>query len=166
MFFIIIGDTTTPSATENDNPEFVGYIHNISPIKRDCYFDFELQGKEKTVRGVCFSPPKLKRFLELSSAGSPVKIKKFRNDTKSNSEDILMGSDVSVEPFPAIDFPKVEKPTTMNLSTIKSSRPGQTVTVSAKVSHLHPSKSVGSNNTNVQNGMIVDPSGTMKLSLW
>ena len=165
MFFII-GDTTTPSATENDNPEFVGYIHNISPIKRDRYFDFELQGKEKTVRGVCFSPPKLKRFSELSSAGSPVKIKKFRIDTKSNSEDILMGSDVSVEPFPAIDFPKVEKPTTMNLSTIKSLRPGQTVTVTAKVSHLHPCKSVGSNNTNLQNGMIVDPSGTMKLSLW
>ena len=76
---------------------------------------------------MCFSPPKLKRFSELSSAGSPVKIKKFCIDTKSNSEDILMGSDVSAEPFPAIDFPKVEKPTTMNLSTIKSLRPGQSL---------------------------------------
>ena len=113
-----------------------------------------------------FSPPKLKRFSELSSTDSPVKIKKFRIDTNSNAEDLLMGSDVSVEPFPTIDFPKVNKPTTMNLGTIKSLRPGQTVTVTAKVSHLHPSKSVGSNNTRVQNGMIVDPSGTMKLTLW
>ena len=77
-----------------------------------------------------------------------------------------MGSDVSVEPFPSIDFPIVEKPTTINLSTIKSLCPGQTVTVVAKVTHVHPSKCVGPNNTKVQNGVIVDPSGTMKLTLW
>ena len=110
---------------------------------------------------VCFSPPKLKRFSELSSTDSPVKIKKFCIDRNLNAEDLLMGSDVSVEPFP-----KVNKPITMNLGTIKSLHPGQTVTVTAKVSHLHPSKNVGSNNTRVQNGMIVDPSGTMKLTLW
>ena len=48
--------------------EFVAYIHNNnycgcmlqtpwspwSPLKKGSYFDCQLQGKEKTVRGVCF----------------------------------------------------------------------------------------------------------------
>jgi DNA-directed RNA polymerase subunit RPC12/RpoP len=72
----------------------------------------------------------------------------------------------TLNPFPSIDFPIVEKPTTINLSTIKSLCPGQTVTVVAKVTRVHPSKCVGPNNTKVQNGVIVDPSGTMKLTLW
>ena len=90
--------------------EFVAYIHNISPLKKGSYFDCQLQGKEKTVRGVCFSPPKLKRFTSLSEANSPVKIKKFRIDTKSNAEDLLMGHDVTIEHFPAVDFDKVKQP--------------------------------------------------------
>ena len=148
--------------------EFVGYIQNISPLKKGSYFDCKLQGKEKTVRGVCFSPPQLKRFTSLSRANSPVKIKKFRIDTKSNTEDLLMSHDVTIEHFPAIDFDKVKLPRTMNLSTIKSVCPGQIVTVTAKVTHLYPSKIVGSKNLHVQlqHAIIADPSGTMKMTLW
>ena len=109
-----------PAAAEVANAEFVGYIHNISPIKKERYFDFQLQGKHKTVCGVCFSPQKQKNFSKFSNASSPTKIKEFHVNTNSNAEDLLMGSDVSVEPFPSIDFPIVEKPTTINLSTIKS----------------------------------------------
>ena len=111
---------TQKNLCDQATTEFVGYIHNLSPLKKGSYFDCQLQGKEKTVRGVCFSPPKLKRFTSLSEANSPVKIKKFRIDTKSNAEDLLMGHDVTIEHFPAIDFDKVKLPTTMNLSTIKS----------------------------------------------
>ena len=57
----------------------------------------------------------MKRFSEFSVAGSPVKIKKLRVDTNSNSEDYSMGSDVSLEPFPEIDFGKVDKSTKMDL---------------------------------------------------
>ena len=146
--------------------EFVGYIHNISPLKKGSYFDCQLQGKEKTVRGVCVSPPKLKRFTSLSQANSPVKIKKFRIDRKSNAEDLLMGHDVTIEHFPATDFDKVKLPTTMNLSTIKSVCSGQIVTVTAKVTHLYPSKTVGSKNLQLQHAIIADPSGTMKMTLW
>lgn len=137
--------------------EFVGYIHNLSPLKKGSYFDCQLQGKEKTVQGVCFSPPKLKRFTSLSEANSTVKIKKFHIDTKSNAEDFLMGHDVTIEHFPAIDFDKVKLPTMMNLSTIKSVCPGQIVTVS---------KTVGSKNLQIQEAIIADPSGTMKMTLW
>ena len=148
--------------------EFVAYIHNISPLKKGSYFDCQLQGKEETVRGVCFSPPKLKRFTSLSQANSPVKIKKFRIDTKSNVEDLPMGHEVTIEHFPAIDFDKVKLPTTMNLSTIKSVCPGQIVTVTAKVTHfyMYLSKTVGSENLQLQHAIIADPSGTMKMTLW
>ena len=146
--------------------EFVAYVHNISPLKKGSYFDCQLQGKEETVRGVCFSPPKLKRFTSLSQANSPVKIKKFCIDTKSNAEDLPMGHEVTIEHFPAIDFDKVKLPTTMNLSTIKSVCPGQIVTVTAKVTHLYLSKTVGSENLQLQHAIIADPSGTMKMTLW
>ena len=145
--------------------EFVAYVHNISPLKKGSYFDCQLQGKEETVRGVCFSPLKLKRFTSLSQANSPVKIKKFGIDTKSNAEDLPMGHEVTIEHFPAIDFDKVKLPTTMNLSTIKSVCPGQIVTVTAKVTHLYLSKTVGSENLQLQHAIIADPSGTMKVTL-
>ena len=115
---------------------------------------------------MCFSPPKLKRFKSLSEANSPVKIKMFRSDTKSNAEDLLMGNDVTIEHYPAIDFDKVELPATMNLSTIKSVCLGQIVTVTVKVTHVYPSKTVGSKNLQLQQAIIADPSGTMKMTLW
>ena len=71
-----------------------------------------------------------------------------------------------IEHFPAIDFNKVKLSTTMNLLTIKSLCPGQIVTVTAKVTHLHPSKTVGSKNLQLQHAIIADPSGTMKMTLW
>lgn len=86
---------TQKNLCDQATTECVGYIHNLSPLKKGSYFDCQLQGKEKTVRGVCFLPPKLKRFTSLSEANSPVKIKKFRIDTKSNAEDLLMGHDVT-----------------------------------------------------------------------
>ena len=113
---------------------------------------------------MCFSPPKLKRFTSLSQANSPVKIKKFRIDTKSNAEDLPTGHEVTIEHFPAIDFDKVKLPTTMNLSTIKSVCPGQIVTVTAKVTHLYLSKTVSSENLQLQHAIIADPSATMKVT--
>ena len=77
-----------------------------------------------------------------------------------------MSHDVTIEHFPAIDFDKVKLPTTMNLSTIKSVCPGQIVTVTAKVTHLYPSKTVSSKNLQLQHAIIADPSGTMKMTLW
>ena len=79
---------------------------------------------------------------------------------------MLMGHDVTIEHFPPIDFDKVQLPTTMNLSTIKSVCPGQIVRVTAKVTHLYSSKTVGSKNLQIQHAIIADPSGTMKMTLW
>lgn len=122
--------------------EVAGYIHNVSPVKNGKYFDFQIQTKEKVMRGVCFSPPKVKRFAEFSESATPVKLKKFRLDTSANTEDLLMGHDVSLESLSELDFDKTTMPTSINLNTIKSVCIGQLVTVTAKVSRLHPPREV------------------------
>ena len=126
---------------------------------------FNCKPKKKTVRGVCFSPSHHKRFQEMSKISSPVKLKKFRLDTKSNSEDILMGNDVSVEECFA-DFEKIEMPTTLNLGNVKSVCLGQPVTVKAKVVSLHAQKHIRTKNLYLQEATLVDPHGKMKMMLW
>ena len=146
--------------------EISGYIHNLSPLKQGKFFDFQLQAQDRTVRGICFSPPKRKRFEQFSNAGSPVKIKKFRIDTKSNAEDYVMGNDVSIENCPDINFEKKEMATTMNISTAINSCIGQIVTLKGKVVYLHPAKYVGSQNLQMQEAVLVDPFSTTKFILW
>jgi len=69
-----------------------GYVHDVSPITNDKYFDFQLQMKQKTARAVCFSPPKRKYFSDYSASNTPVEIKKFK--------DLAMGNNVSVQYCP------------------------------------------------------------------
>lgn len=90
--------SSTDELQENVHKDEVpGYIHNVSPVKNGRYFDFQIQTKEKIMGGVCFSPPKVKRFTEFSESPTPVKLKKFRLDTSANTKDLLMGHDVSLD---------------------------------------------------------------------
>ena len=143
-----------------------GYVHNVSPIKNDKYFDFQLQMKHKTVRAVCFSPPKRKYFSEYSTSNTPVEIKKFKVDTNSNAEDLVMGNNVSVQYCPNIDFPKVEMPSSVTLATLSNVSVGQLVTVKAKVVHLSPIKVLQSKKLRMNQAHLVDPSGTIRIVLW
>lgn len=97
-----------------------GYVHNVSPIKNGKYFDFQLQMKHKTVRAICFSPPKRKYFSECSTSNTPVEIKKFKVDINSNAEDLVMGNNVAAQYYPNIDFPKVEIPSSVTLATLSN----------------------------------------------
>lgn len=87
--------------------EVIGYLHNLSPVKQGKFFDFQLQSKDRSFRGVCFSPGKRSLFAGLQADGSAVKIKKFRIDTRSNAEDLLMNNNVEIQQLPAAPFPKV-----------------------------------------------------------
>ena len=149
-----------------DELEAVGYLHNISPLRKGKYFDFQLQAKDRTVRGVCFSPPKRKLFLGLGESNSPVKIKKFRISTTSNTEDLVIGNDGSIDRCDDVDFEKEDIPSTMNISNAMSVCSGQTISVTGKVAHIYPTKEVGSKNLQMRNAVIVDPSGHTKLALW
>ena len=133
-----------PPHSTSSEPEAIGYLHKISPIKKGKYFEFQLQERSKTVRGVCFSLPKQKLFTELGLKDSPVKIKKYRVDSTAYSEDFLMGHDVVIDACHDVDFQKQHLPPTMNISNAKLVCPGRITTIKATVAHTHPAKQVSS----------------------
>lgn len=155
------------TSTTVQSSELVAYVHNVSPVKKGSYFECLLQTKDAVVRGVCFSLPKAKRFSEISNATSPVKLKKFKVDTSSNAEDVLMDRNIIIEEVTA-DFPRREMPTTTNLLSILKICVGQLTSVTAKVASIEPTKTINKNGEELvlQEVMLVDPSGTMKLVLW
>ena len=75
------------------------YIHNVSPVYYEKFFECQLQGRDQTItRAVCFSPRKRKIFADIySEKKSPIKVKKFNVDTSLNTNDMLMGDTVVVE---------------------------------------------------------------------
>ena len=112
--------------------------------------------KYSIVHGVCFSPPKLKRFKEARE----------KETAMSNMEGVVM--DTIIESTSVVNFPKSKLPQTLNLSTIPTLCVGQLISVTAKVAHVHPVKKVSSNGRDLKlrEVMLVDPSSTMKLVLW
>ena len=76
-----------------------------------------------------------------------------------------MGHDVVIDACHDVDFKKQHLPPTMNISNAKLVCPGQITTIKAKVAHTHPAKQVSSKNLLMQNVVIVDPSGTILLTL-
>ena len=164
IFFF--ADVKTAEHTDVTAEELVGYLHNVAPVNSvGRRFEFRFQTESKMIRGVCFSPTHQKRFHDISQSTSPVKLKKFSIDTKSNSEDILMGLDVCVEECSAT-FDKVEMPTTLNLSNVKSLCVGQQVTLKAKVVSVHASKHIKTKNLDLQEATLVDLHGSIKMILW
>ena len=112
--------TTTTSAVTQNN-EIVGYIHNVSPVYNEKFFECQLQGKDQTItRAVCFSPRKRKIFKDYSEKKSPIKVKEFNVDTSSNTNDILMGDSVVLEHYPQLDFSRSEIKSSTTLSSVKS----------------------------------------------
>ncbi len=77
-----------------------------------------------------------------------------------------MGRDVIVEEFAEpIDFKKEELPTNITASTVKSVCIGQVISMRAKVYDIGRVKIV-SQNLEMAEAHIVNPTGTIKLILW
>ncbi|CAH3167388.1 unnamed protein product, partial [Pocillopora meandrina] len=115
---------TTPETTVDkilQSAVATGYVHNVSQIKNGKYFDFQLQTKHKTIRAVCFSPPKRKYFSKYSKSNVPVELRKVR----------------IIQYYSNIDFPRVEIPSSVTLATLSSVCVGR---LEAKVLHLSPIK--------------------------
>ena len=71
MFFFFLSTVMAENLSHSDT--FAGYIHNVSPVYHDKYFEFQIQAKTETVRAVCFSPRKRKQFAAYDHNKSPVK---------------------------------------------------------------------------------------------
>ena len=143
-----------------------GYIHNVSPVYHDKYFEFQIQTESETVRAVCFSPRKRKQFAAYNQNNTPVKLKRFKIDTTSKAKDVLIGDDVFVEDCPNINFQKSELPSTMNIAVAKTVRVGQHVTVKVKVANLTEVKKDNFGRFNMVHAVLVDPSSSIKRILW
>ena len=141
-----------------------GYIHNVSPLKNN-HFDFQLQTKNKTIRAVCFDKSKKNHLEAFCKSKSPVKIKKFRLETKSNSEDLLMDKTVSIEEYSEIDFDRKDIPANLTISMLKSICIGQLVTVKAKLVSLGAVREVNNGRLKLI-GCLIDPTDSIKITIW
>ena len=137
--------------------QIIGYIHNVSPIKEGNFFDFQVQSKEKYLRGVCFAPAKRDLFQSVQDGGSPV-----------NTDDLLMSANVEVQQLTASPFPKVDIPSNFDLGMLKTIAAGQLITVKAKVTSLLEPKILQTSRGTLKmlEGQIVDTKGYSKIVFW
>ena len=115
------------------------------------------------MRGVCFAPAK--RELFQSVKGNSVRIKRFKIDQRSNTDDLLMSSNVEIQQLQEGPFPKVEIPSTFDLGMLKTIAAGQLITVKAKVTTLRTPAllQTGNDPSNTLEGQIVDANGYSKI---
>jgi len=76
-----------------------------------------------------------------------------------------MGCNVIIEDLQEIDLQKQELPTTMNASNATTVSPGKEITLKPTVAYIYPGKTVGKDNVIMQNAVVTDPRGTIKLTL-
>lgn len=153
--------TGAPSSSQ----EFVGYIHNVSAVYNEKFFQCQLQGRDESVtRAVCFSPSKRKIFADFQDKKSPIKIKRFKVDTNANTSDLLMGHDVIVEHYPELDFQRSQIQSSTTLLSVKSVRVGQHITVKAKLTNMSKQQKAG--DLTLVNCILLDPTASMKMVLW
>ena len=69
-----------------------------------------------------------------------MKIKRFRTDQKSDTDDLLVSANVEVQQLTAPPFPKVDIPSNFDLGMLKTIAAGQLITVKAKVTSLRDLK--------------------------
>ena len=140
---------------------------HVSPIKEGNFFDFQLQSKDKYMRGVSFAPAK--RELFQSVKGNPVRIKRFKIDQRSNTDDLLMSTNIEIQQLQEALFPKVEMPSTFDLGMLKTiAAHGQLITLKAKVTTLRTPAllQTGSGPLNMLERQIVDAKGYSKIIFW
>jgi hypothetical protein len=152
-----------------------GYVQNLSPVRvgpKKKFFDFHLQVEgKKSVRAICFSPAKRKLFDECEKNSTPVKIRKFMHDRKEGSTDILMSEYVIVEELKPEDVPFSKEellPSDLNVSMLASISPQQLISLKAKLIHVGEVETVKTPHSTLRkcDGLLVDPSGSVKITLW
>lgn len=118
---------------------------------------------KKTTGAVCLSPRKHNIFADYSEKKSPIKSKKFNVDNSSNTNDMLMGDTIVVEHYPELDISRSEIQSSTTLSSVKSVRIGQHVTVKAKVTNMSKEEKAG--DLTLVNCTLLEPSASIKMVL-
>ena len=100
------------------------------------YFNYCLEKKEETLRGVCFSPQKYTQVKTLEKTKSPVKLQHYK---MSSSNDIIIDQRSILSPMEKIQFEMSNIITANDLSNIgslMSVSANQLITLQAEVAHI------------------------------
>ena len=153
--------------------EIIGYVHDVSHVGKGetkNYFDFRLQTESSVIREVCFSPGKKRSFDEAALKKSPVKLKRFMDDKKPDSTDILMKEKVIIEELTEVNFQHRQiVPTDLDISKLNAIAPEQLITLKAKVISLQKPVTVTTHagtTLTKREGLLIDQQGTIKIVLW
>lgn len=97
------------SSKEGKTEDIECYMHNTSPLKwtRDKkrkYFDFQLQTEDDVIKGVCFSPEKREKIEHLDKTKSPVKIRKYGENSKFGSLNIVIERNTEIKVCTSASF--------------------------------------------------------------
>lgn len=84
-------------------------------------------------------------------------------DNSSNTNDMLMGDTIVVEHYPELDISRSEIQSSTTLSSVKSVRIGQHVTVKAKVTNMSKEEKAG--DLTLVNCTLLEPSASIKMVL-
>ena len=153
--------TSAPTTSK----EFLGYIHNVSAVYNEKFFNASCKGRMNQLPEPSASPlRKHKIFADFEEKKSPIKIKKFRVDTNANTSDLLMDHDAIVKHYPELDFKRAQIQSSNTLLSVKSVRIGQHVTVKAKVTNM--SKELKGGDLTLVNCTLLDPTPSIKMALW
>lgn len=115
--------------------DIVGYLH-VSPIKKSekvSYFAMSIQTSNNVIRGVCFSPIKHTHFKDISEKKSPVKVRQFKLDKKSDNDTVLMYHNVLLDSVDDINFAPKDIPSTNNIGSISALNTNQMISIKAKL---------------------------------
>ena len=79
------------------------FITNISPVKKENYFDMRLVPKTDTKRAVCFAVDRGEEFCAYQTQKFPAKTKSFSVNKEFGNDDILLNSKSSFDNVAKID---------------------------------------------------------------
>ena len=164
-----------PESPKVNAKEIDCFVHSVSPIKiggdkKYCYFDCNLQTKDKVIRAVCFSPERRDKFGHYEKTKSPIKIKKFGESNKYGTTNIIIEKHTVVETPLSLPFERSEQSEGMlTVSSLSSVSSGQQITLKGHLIDLSGSKKLLSKSGQSlikQDGVVLDPTGTIKITFW
>ena len=142
----------------------------MSPIKgkpgAKKYFDFTIQTENDVVRGVCFSPEKKNEIEHFTKSKSPVKIKRYSQNTKYGATNIVIEKNTQLSVTDDLLFKAADLDSGNTVASLTTICHNQTVTINAKLIKLYGSKRVPTNNLTKQEGLLTDNTGTIKVVFW
>lgn len=152
----------------------VGYVHNVSPVKRNKrntlnYSTFTLQVRENSMQdALCYSTTKRAILAEKEASRTPIKIARF---TRTADHTKLVVNDIAHVTAPnSLECPfqfcqNLDNQTTTTLEKLDEA-PEDKLTIFCKVLKLSETKVVGRAKYNVANATIADNTGQITLDVW